>query len=167
MLLVPDHTENPGTDICPFVRALPQLSAPTTFYYSVSPLQSFLCPALMPTLPSPSLQDLAHAPPCSSLFYFSWIIIICYFSSDLFKIPPLPETFPDVFSFHGCPPVLCTHLRETPLYLFRTFLFSSLFPEHVTHSSWFAPAGWERCFFPCVSMHPAQCLAQGTHRSCF
>ena len=145
MLLVPDHTENPGTDICSFIIALPQLSAPHHFPPSSLPSTVFSLPSIHahPALPKPSGLDtcLSLAGMLSSFFYFSWIIIICYFLSDLFNIPPLPETFPNVFCFYGCPPVPCIHLRETPLHLFRTFLFPSLFPEQVARSSWFAPAG--------------------------
>lgn len=103
---------------------------PTTFHHPASPPPPFLCPALIPTLPSPSLQGLAHASLClmpSSFFCFSWIIIICYFPSGLSNIPPLPETFPDLFSFYGCPLALCTHLIEI-LHLFGTFPFPSLSP---------------------------------------
>lgn len=113
MLLVPDHTENPGTDICSFIIALPQLSALHHFPPSSLPSTIFSLPSTHAhlALPKPSGLDtcLSLSGMLSSFFYFSWIIIICYFLSCLFNIPPLPETFPDVFSFYGCPPVLCTH----------------------------------------------------------
>lgn len=142
MLLAPDHTETPGTDICSFIIALPQLSAHHHFPPPSLPSTIFSLPSTHAhlVLPRPSGLGTCLSLPgmLSSLSYFSSIIIIATFlrvsSISLHFQKPSLMSLASKGALQFSAPTSGRHLSTC----LEPFCFH-LFPEQVT-CSWIAPA---------------------------